>query len=280
MKTHFLVYLLLFVSLLAVVAIKTWVSPSLVQAVICPTIRSSINVEGGLLSIVDESKLGRYAILDTTPFCIASSSASISQLQSIKSYADIKSIYLDQAKLPAGINIVRFTPGDKTENDINLNSNDTIYHIQGDLNLSGDITGTKIGVIFIDGNLTINPINKTFNYGTSTSGIIFIVQGEIRIGYEVTQVNAFMVTFGPFCSAYFGGCSEIQTQQLIINGSVVALDGADTSEDGDTIGETRFVRYLQNNSTQEAERINFDPKYLVVLRTIFARDSLIWSEIY
>lgn len=154
--------------------------------------------------------------------------------------------------------------------------NDKLYWVDGNLTLEleSNITVNNTGVIFVDGDLFINS-NQTNNI--STTGLVFIVQGKIYVKPEVTEINAFMISFGGFCSAYQpslypDNCQDLTDttqQQLVINGSVISLSRTETPQ---------FVRQ-KTTPTTAAETINYQPKYLVILKDIFARDLKIWQEV-
>lgn len=146
-----------------------------------------------------------------------------------------------------------------------------LYHIIGNLSLDHDITVNKTGVIFVDGNLYIN--TNLENTNTKT-GLVFIVQGTIYINPGVDTINAFMISYGGFCSAWSGleckdNLDSASQKQLTINGSVISLNP--------TIAP-QFVRQ-KTTLTTASETINYQPKYLVILKDIFSRDLKIWQEV-
>lgn len=154
-------------------------------------------------------------------------------------------------------------------------NNNKLYWITGDLTLNHEINPIGVtGVIFVDGNLFINKKQTT---NSKTTGLVFIVRGKIYINPEVERVDAFMISYGGFCSAYQEPdpytCQDVadsnQQKQLIINGSVISLNP--------TIAP-QFVRQ-KTTLTTAAETINYQPKYLVILKDIFSRDLKIWQEV-
>ncbi len=142
-----------------------------------------------------------------------------------------------------------------------------VYQIKGDLTLSGPITAPpKSVVIFVDGKVNIN---SDFTYGNSSSGVVIVSNQDMNINADVRQVDAILVTYGQFCSAYKGSACDTSDKQLVINGSVITLNPA--------IPPT-FSRALQDNS-QAAEKFNFQAKYYGLLTNMFTDTVKIYSEI-
>lgn len=145
-----------------------------------------------------------------------------------------------------------------------------LYNVSGNLILDSNITVSEIGMIFVDGNLSINT-NLTHN--NNNAGLVFVVKGDVAIAPSVTQVDAVLISSGIIYTAG-AGCSHnspVNTSQLIINGSLVSLDGSKNIE---------FCRTLESgNRTTPAERINQQPKYLVILRDLYSETLQKWSEI-
>lgn len=230
--------------------------------------------DGGFLSLAKSDDANRFY---TSEKYICGVGASIPQF-SLPSYAEMKSLYFDQSK---SANKTTLT-GNQDEGNIPLTgTNNRLYYITGNLTLNNKPSGNNTGIIFIDGNLLIKTPNKKFDFGDNYSGIVFVVQGNVYIdqgmgGGASKSLDAFFITFGQFCSASTGDSATTATcqpsgttaPQLIINGSIISL-GTSTPQ---------FVRSLTNN-TNPAEIINFQPKYLVILKDIFARDLKIWKEI-
>lgn len=193
----------------------------------------------------------------------------------LPSYDDLKSLYYTQAK--SSSTVVKEIPQSGGRIDLGGNQ-DHVYSITGDLTISSpnDITGTQTGVIFVEGNLNIGPISSNkLNYGNNTSGLVFIVKGNVNIAPSVTQIDAIIIAQGKIYTAG-ANCSLPSAatpgtdNQLVINGSLVSLDENKTIE---------FCRKLANNATIPAEKINQDPKYLVILRNLYSDILQKWSEI-
>ncbi|MFA5932528.1 MAG: hypothetical protein WCV81_05255 [Microgenomates group bacterium] len=165
-------------------------------------------------------------------------------------------------------------------------ANGKLYRITGDLTLNSDITVYETGVIFVDGNLTINTNILNNN---ATKGLVFVVKGEIFIQRDVTKVNAFLIAHGknssgdditPFCTAYdpVDGCNDYAVnatrKYLEINGSIISLNQ-------NTAYPANFARkkYDAILADKPAETINYEAKYLVIMKDIFSRDLRIWREV-
>lgn len=232
-------------------------------------------VPAGLLSFTNQSGLSTFSTPDK---CVIGNKAAVPQY-SIPNFAEVKSLYFDQLKinpdprqkpLPGNQTQTDFkTPIDLTIDPLTGDAGPKLYDITGDFTIGsgGDIKVQRTGVILVEGNLNIN---TNLTQDTNTTGLVFIVKGDVNIKDTVNQVNAYIVTFGTFCSAYSSGNCSAQSPagQLIINGSVISLSGT----------PPKFVRTNGDNS-QPAEKVNFDPKYLALLKDIFARTLQIWSEV-
>lgn len=165
---------------------------------------------------------------------------------------------------------------DATEADIPLGDNtDHIYYMKGNLNIRNNISGNQSGVIFVEKDLTIGPIpgNKLI-YGTASSGLVFVVRGNVNILKDITQIDGVIISEGIICTAYEGtAClnGTTITPQLVINGSLVSLNPTAATP-------IQFRRNLADN-TQPAELINHQVKYLVILRDLLSDTLQKWSEI-
>lgn len=250
----------------------------------------NISVDNGLISV--SSNLSNFAPTSgANVSCISGNPASISQY-SIPSYNGTdgtKTLYYDQAKSDIHRTLI---PGNASETDLN-GSADLLFNITGDLVIGGNISN-NIKVVFVDGNLYIN---HDITNNSADKGLVFVVQGSIYINRSVTKVNAFLISHGkrldssnkmvdtiPFCSAWNGvvpptpddgttTCIDdpvaSNQKQLIINGSVVSLNA--------TLPPQFVRKYFVVN--QAAELINYEPKYLAIMKDAFSRDVKIWREI-
>lgn len=235
-----------------------------------------IRVGSGLLSLINP-----ILNISTTNLCLQGPRASIPDF-SIPSYPKMKSLYFDQIKTTSNL----YTKEPSVDNDINqgtihskLNGagKDVIMHTRGNITINGNLnlSASKAGVFFTDKDLIISKDIKSSGPGSASGGLVFIVQGNARIEKDVKEINAVIITFGEFCSAsnIDGSCPlvSVQTDQLLLNGSIISLSS-------DTNKRPKFMRVLANNSLP-AEKIVFQPKYLVILKDIFSRNLTMWKEI-
>ncbi|MDD2822491.1 MAG: hypothetical protein PHQ59_00240 [Candidatus Daviesbacteria bacterium] len=177
-----------------------------------------------------------------------------------------------------------------------------LYRITGHLTINSDITVNETGIIFVDGNLYINTDIKSLPSTSTTTpnakkGLVFIVKGSIYIKRTVETVNAYLIANGkdntgadinpPFCSAWDGttppasdgtNCVDFQDadndtlrKKLTINGAVISLNNS--------ISPNFTRRKYVAAGDEPAETINFEPKYLVVLKDIFSSDVKVWREV-
>lgn len=147
---------------------------------------------------------------------------------------------------------------------------DHIYHITGNLNISGNQTGTQTGVVFVDGNLNFT---SDYTYGTNSTGAVFVVKGNINIASNVIRVDAVLISEGTIYTAAAADAtcatSSVSSNQLTINGSLVSLNPDKP---------IKFCRDLTDD-TQPAEKINHQVKYSVILRDLYSDTLQKWSEI-
>lgn len=213
--------------------------------------------------LVTSSNLtGNFA---TTGKCIISSQTAFTSYK-LPTYADLKSVYYTQSK--ATNKILNNNPN-PTITSASIADN-TLYNytnigVQTDPSAQISYT-SKVAVIFVDTNLLIN------RNITGTGGLVIVVGGNINIATSVTQIDAVLIAAGKIYTA--GGLSNcsrnsVSASQLIINGSLISLDSSNKIE---------FCRNLTDNN-QPAELINHQPKYLVILRNLYADTIQKWSEI-
>lgn len=185
----------------------------------------------------------------------------------IPTYDDLKSLYYDQSKLP------------KNTISGNLPSSfggDGIYQSNGDITVNNSPDGNGTEIIFVkDGNLNINQ-NIIYHTNDGGGGLVFIVEKDINIAPNVTQIDAVLISAGVIFTAG-ANCSTSQVTQssgspivaLKVNGSLVALNQGN---------DIRFCRKLRDNK-DPAEIINAQGKYLVLLRNLMSDTLQKWSEI-
>lgn len=196
----------------------------------------------------------------------------------IPSYEDLKSIYYTQPKPPSTATkhapVASLSDLENSKIDVG-GAVDHIYYFTGDLNITSpsDFSGNNTGIIFIDKNLNFGPSlpSNKFKQGNKDSGIVFVVGGDVVIDANLTEIDAVIIASGTIYTAGSGcATSSVQTAKpLVINGSLVSLN--DTKP-------IKFCRKLADNS-KAAEKINWDPKYLAILKDIFADSLQKWSEI-
>ncbi|MCL4365863.1 hypothetical protein M1437_01400 [Patescibacteria group bacterium] len=238
--------------------------------ILCPAQSPNPRVQNGLISTPNISSnfgnpLGQ---------CIISDQASFVPYK-IPAFDNLKSTYFDQSKLGTSQKIT--LPGNQTQSSINLSTAEMVYWINkdqftnGDLTISSNITVSNTGIIFVDGDLNITTNLTNTN---NTTGLVFVVKGNVNIDPIVTRIDAVIISSGIIYTAG-AGCSHSHltpvpnNQQLIINGTLVALDANKDIE---------FCRQLADNS-QPAERIYQQPKYLAILRNIYSDTIQKWSEL-
>lgn len=167
-----------------------------------------------------------------------------------------------------------------------------LYNYPGNLTIGPNaFTGSKVALIFVQGNLIINS-NITYAAGINDAGLVFIVKGQVFINggapraSQVQQINAVIIAdgseVGPTAYSICTACTSVGTpnslfvddgsnwdNMLTINGNLVALNNTRT---------ILFKRGLQSNS-DASEVINFDPKYLVILKDLISSNLKIWTEL-
>lgn len=149
-----------------------------------------------------------------------------------------------------------------------------VYNIEGDFTVNSNIPVTTItGIVFVKGNLTINTdISNT----SGTSGLVFVVKGNIIINPAVIRIDAVLISSSHIYTAG-SGCSHLNpvtASQLVVNGSLISLN----QDPGTNI---EFCRSLAGtaNSTTPAEVVNQQPKYPVILRNLYSDTLQKWTEI-
>jgi hypothetical protein len=142
-----------------------------------------------------------------------------------------------------------------------------------------DWTG-KPAVIFIDGNLQV----WTNIYSGNDTGLIFIVSGDIEFcdGVCVWETDGIFITYGKFYtsnesydSSYCAPSPNVnETKTLIIKGAVYSMNNH--------INSTCFTRNIGKaagiNNTTPAEKIIYEPKYLVLFRGLVGNTVTSFQE--
>lgn len=218
---------------------------------------------------------------------ICGSGATIPQY-TLPAYTDMKSYYYDKKPAAEKYDALSATTlnaiGSMASPNFSTSGN-YLYHIPGDFTVDTDpdISGTPgVKVFFVDGNLFFNsPL--TFAHQSGYSGYIFIVQGNIWVNYNVcspnnrTEIGAMIIDYGSFCDTWDGNfppsCPGATTCPLAINGSLVYAGSS---------GQPNFNRNLSlsyGSNGNPAEQINYQPKYLIIARDIFASTLTVWTQI-
>ncbi len=228
----------------------------------------------GLVSTPQTGPNGQGTKFNTTGACAIDPAKIPFAPYKLPSYDDLKSLYFDQAKESITIK-KQIDTGNMGEGGLSsyLSGGKNLIYIKGYLSMNNNIGGSNTAVVFIDGDLYFSSPMTQFTYGNAGSGIVFIVKGNVNIDQSVNRIDAVIISAGKIYTAG-ANCSHnpplVTTNQLVINGSLVSLNENNTIE---------FCRTLANNSTAPAERINQQPKYLVILRNLYSDTIQKWSEI-
>lgn len=217
----------------------------------------------GFLAVGTDRSVGKY----TTPSkCLTGDEAKIKILPpDTNSFDNILARYYTQAKIT---NQVEKHPN-QTTNSIPLDgSKDHLYHITTDLSLSGAPAGSKTGVVFVDGNLSFD---GNFTRDNAGYGTVFIVKNNVFVQKAVTRIDAFIVTYGRFCSAASGSTCDTGNTLLNLYGGLISLNDQPNNQ-------PVFSR-TNPTSGQPGEKVTFEPKYLVILKDVFAREEINWKEL-
>lgn len=212
--------------------------------------------------------------------------------QALPSYQTMKKKYYERAKNTTLIKVNQPQSGPKTQSDIDSSddsSKSVLYNITGNLTIASEfIIKTNTKIIFVDGDLYLNPPLTEFVYDNPQAGVIFIVQGSIYIDENIERLDGIFISSGkggtpltdkPFtiCTAYdTGGCtSPVITdastinKQLVVNGSFISLNPA---------VKINFYRNPRDKS-KAAEIINQQPKYLILLKDVLSDTLDIRTEL-
>ncbi len=207
--------------------------------------------------------------------CVSEPSVNLSELGST-TFEDLKSLYYDQAKDDPSILVNKNNPltsGPFTQSNITMDPEDQIYYLDGDLNLNSRPSGNRSGIVLVDGNLTVN--NDITN---PSSGLIFIVSGDVYIKDTVVTIQAVIITAGTNSKIYTASIdssltcnsSDIDANALTIDGSLIALNNNNSP--------IVFCRKKVPNDNP-VEIINHQPKYLVLFKDLMGSDIKRWSEV-
>jgi hypothetical protein len=146
-----------------------------------------------------------------------------------------------------------------------LPSGDSFYQCTGDATFNAGSGPGGNNVFFIDGNLTIN---GNLTLGASDTAT-FIVRGNINLANAVTRIDGIYVAGGTFTSG------SGQGQQLLVNGAVYANGVAL----GRVLAPSGCGVSPCDNLVNPAERIVFDPKFIIGLNSLLGSPSFAWREV-
>lgn len=153
-----------------------------------------------------------------------------------------------------------------------------IFYAENDLEISGNPTPSDVkgpGVVFVGKTLKFS---DNYTYGNAASdgkaaGTVFVVKGNVVIESNVTKVDAVIIAEGKIYTAGLGcSRSSVTAEKLEIKGSLISLDKSNLIAFCRTLSGTR-------NNTSAAEVITQQPKYLSIMRNVFASTLERWSEI-
>lgn len=235
----------------------------------------SNNRAQGLVSATNVTGFG-----NTEGKCVVDPKAAYS-FQNIPTYNDLKSLYFTRSKATKPTPLP--TPPAAFNTNFTVNG---VYNYGIDLTIDTTNTpnpaGTGIVVIFVDGNLNINS-DIDYHPTDANGGLVFVVRGVINIDYAVKRIDAVLIAEGngtysictaversaPVCPADYHDYPT-NADKLVVNGSFITLNSN---------SPIRFRRSLPNNSTDPAELINQQAKYLVILKDLFSHTLEIRSEL-
>lgn len=196
----------------------------------------------------------------------------------IPSYGDLKVQFYNQAQSSSTVTkhdevaSPEALPGGK----IDLGSNkDHLYSFSDNVTITNNniFPGNRSGVIFISRDLTIGQLSgNKLDTSNNTTGLVFVVGGDVNIDASITQINAVIISSG---TIYTGGgdCNTSSVSvntALTVNGSLISLNSAKP---------IKFCRKLIISNQNPAEIINWEGKYLAILNNLFALPFQKWSEI-
>lgn len=229
----------------------------------CPVQETNPRVDKGLISTPSISN----NFGNRTGTCMISDKATFAPFK-IPSYVDLESLFYTQSKTPKSDSDATGEDGLSTA----LGTQDSIVRLSGNLGMNGNVTASGTHIVFVKGNLTFASPMTSFTYGgDGKSGLVFIVKGDVIIEPSVRKIDAVIIAAGTIYTAG-SGCSNtspVLTEQLVINGSLINLDPSKP---------IKFCRKLATNE-EAAEKINHEPKYLVILRNLLSETLQKWSEV-
>lgn len=133
-------------------------------------------------------------------------------------------------------------------------------------------------VYLISGNLTIN---QNIVMSHASSGVIYIVQGDILVDSTVTRLDGIYIFGGKFTNTQGSGSTNTT---LAIYGSLIGLAGNNPSAStGSFLATTSpiksgFGRDLGSSNNSPAETIIYQPKYLETFKALLGSSTITWTE--
>lgn len=242
----------------------------------CPTQSPNPRVRNGLISAPDVgSKFG-----NELGQCVNSSQAAFAPYK-IPSYEDLKSLYYTQAKAEKVTNI------NTTVAIITLTDDSKVFnYTAADVEINNPYRYNGTAVIFIEGNISINR-DITVNPSDPNKGLVFVVKGNVIIDQSVTQIDAVIISAGTIYTAG-ADCttnSVSNANPLTIRGSLISTYQDRNQAFSCTSASPpancpliNLCRELSNNNNP-AELVINQPKYLVILKDLYADTLQKWSEI-
>ena len=138
------------------------------------------------------------------------------------------------------------------------------HYCNGNVNpLSGTYSGDPL-IWFIKGNLTIT--GNVTNSAVDSNSLIIVASGDITINSAVTEVDAVMVSNG---TIHTHGSVTDQGKPLAIYGAIYASN----------LDLSRRCDSSCSDLTTPSEVINYQPRYLNVLKDWLGTPSISWQEV-
>lgn len=253
-------------------------SPILAQSSTpCPRAIADPRAEGLISS---ESLSGRFD--NTSGACVIDPKSSFAQFDLPKNYEEVKRSYYSRAKTVTGVTINDPDLPADFKIDLFTNSlyNTTTSFTASTATIPNTLTATKTAVVFIDQNLTFS---EDLVYAKKNAGIVFVVKGDVHINTSVHKIDAVIISFGQICTNYDNASSTCLTTRtalpegvpLKIDGSLISLSDDDINDPEERI----FFGRVRIENKDPAEIINQQPKFLVILRDLFASPLEIRTEL-
>lgn len=195
--------------------------------------------------------------------------ASIDTSSSITNYSELRGAFIN--RIPESDFGVSMTLGSTlTGNLCNSNCSTSLYYgfRDGDLDVDNNFVCNGKSVVFVDGNLTIDP--DIDNVSVNRDACIFVVSGDVNVtsgdyhstsGLEYDQLNALIIADGVITLESDGGVSGSRKDGLYINGGVISNSVSPIEFD-------RFLR-LDDKALYPAVVIDGHEKYRYVTKVAF-----------